>query len=73
MANIAFKIIRYEHRSWWRRKYDVRMAAKGFMVPDTAWVASFWTVNGARKYVDRTAKELDYKVVESAMMQHDES
>jgi hypothetical protein len=72
VAKIDFKILRYDRRRWWRRKYDVRMEAKGFMTPDTAWIGSFWTVKGARKFVDRKAAKYDFKTVEAATMEHTE-
>lgn len=72
MAEINFKILYFEKRPWWSRRYDIRMSAKGFMTPDEAWVASFWTVKAARKFVSRVAAKYDFKTVESAKMIHTE-
>lgn len=73
MAEIGFKIAYYQHRPWWRRRYDVKMTARGFMTPPTAWVGSFWTANSARRFVDRIAKRHDFKTIDVGVMQHDES
>ena len=73
MPEIVYKILEYKHRPWWRRKYDVRLSARGFITPDTAWIASFWTVNGARRFVEKTSNKHDFKTVEAAILQHDES
>ena len=74
MPEIAFKILYYEHRYWWQRKYDVRLATRGWVTtPNTTWVASFWTANGARKFVDRESKRHDFKTIDEAILKHDEN
>ena len=72
MAEIKYKILFYKDRPWYTRQYDDKMSAEGFMVPDSVWLASFWTVKGARKFVDRQAKKRDFKVIEDAVLQHKE-
>jgi hypothetical protein len=69
---IAFKILYYEGRHWYQKKYDVKISAFGFMIPDTNWVASFWTAEGARKFVEREAAKRDFKVIDQAVMEHEQ-
>lgn len=71
--NINYRIVYFNKRPWWQMKYEVQMYVKGFklvMVPDYAMCSRHWTLWGARRAVDRTARKHDFKVIDSAQFNH---